>query len=89
MTRTALTAASRKLMDARAEQAERREDYRIALKHAEEAGARDMTPGNREAYLRCLDWVSTCYTAYQDAGRETIAAHNSYDALGTPRADEI
>lgn len=89
MTRTARTDASLKLIDARAVQAERREDYRIALKHATEAGARQMTPANREAYLNSLTWLDACQAAYQDAGRETIAAHNALDALGAPRADEI
>jgi hypothetical protein len=62
------------LLDRKATLAMRAEDLRIARKHAEEAGARVMSPENRRAYLRCLDWQAVCLKREQQARGLVILA---------------
>ncbi len=71
-------APTESLLNLRAEAAMRDEDYRIARKHAEEAGTREGTPENIRTWEGAEVWADRCLAARQEAhGRVITAAAKS------------
>lgn len=77
-------AIAAKLTALRAEVAIAEENYRIAIKHRDEAGARKMTPENHHAYIGASKWVGVTDERRRVARKALINATdpvtNGYDA---------
>ena len=62
------------LIELRASRAKAEEDFRIARKHADIAGAREMTPSNARAYDSAREWERICLREMETARGDVIRA---------------
>ena len=62
------------LIELRAARAKAEEDFRIARKHADIAGAREMTPSNARAYDSAREWERICLREMETARGDVIRA---------------